>query len=142
MMSLGNNFSIKEGEFEPSPEEAALVMRLRIFVRLRWFAILGVIIAVLVASRVFHISFPILPVYIICAFIVLYNLVLMRQVQSLEAERGGSVIQRAKTYGHIHIFLDLVTLAVLLHFTGGIENPLFSSLCFTSLWLVWPFTTG
>ena len=123
MMSLSNNFSIKEGEPERSPEETALVMRLRIFVRLRWFAIVGVIIVTLVASRVFHISFPTIPVYIICAFMVLYNLVLMRQVQSLEAERGSSVIHRARTYGDIHIFLDLVTLTVLLHFTGGIENP-------------------
>ncbi len=123
MMSLGNNFSIREGESEHSPEEAALVMRLRILVRLRWFAIFGVIIATLVASRVFHISFPTLPVYALAGFIVLYNLVLMRQVQSLKAEWGGSVIQRVRTYGNIHILLDLVTLTVLLHFTGGIENP-------------------
>jgi len=123
MMSLSNKFSIKEGEFERSPEETALVMRLGIFVRLRWFAIFGVIIAALVASQVFHISFSILPVYIICAFMVLYNLVVMRQVRSLEAERGGSVIHRARTYVNIDISLDLMTLTVLLHFTGGIENP-------------------
>ena len=33
------------------------------------------------------------------------------------------VIQKARTYGNIHIFLDLIALTVLLHFTGGIENP-------------------
>ncbi len=123
MMSLGNNFPIKEGEFERTLEETALVMRLRIFVRLRWLAILGVIIATLVASRVFHIGFPILPVYIICAFMALYNLVLLRQVQGLKSEGDSSVLQRARTYSNTHIFLDLVTLTVLLHFTGGIENP-------------------
>jgi len=123
MMSLGDDFSTKEEELERSPEEAALVMRLRILVRLRWFAIFGVIIAALVASRVFHISFPTLPVYALCAFMVLYNLVLLRQVQSLEAEEASFIIQRVRTYGNIHILLDLVTLTVLLHFTGGIENP-------------------
>ncbi|MBA7478860.1 Adaptive-response sensory-kinase SasA [subsurface metagenome] len=123
MMSVVNKFSIKEGEFEPSPEETALVMRLGMFVRLKWFAILGVIIVTLIASRVFHIGFPSLPVYIICVFMVLYNLVMMRQVQSLGAERGTSIIRRARIYGDIHIFLDLLTLTALLHFTGGIENP-------------------
>ncbi|MFC2017240.1 sensor histidine kinase [Chloroflexota bacterium] len=123
MMSLDNNLPVREGEFEPSPEETALVTRVRISVRLRWFAIFGVILAALIASRVFHIDLPILPVYIICAFMVLYNLVLMRQFQRLEAERGGSVIHRARIYGNIHIFLDLVALTALLHFTGGIENP-------------------
>jgi len=53
---------------EHSPEEAALIMRLRVFVTMRWFAVLGVIIATLVAALGFHISFPTLPVYIICAF--------------------------------------------------------------------------
>jgi len=66
---------------EHSPEEAALIMRLRVFVTMRWFAILGVIIATLVASLGFHIGFPTLPVYIVCAFMTLYNLVLLGQVR-------------------------------------------------------------
>ena len=49
------------GEYQYTPEEAALLMRRQIFIRLKWFAILGVIIATLVASQVFHISFPTLP---------------------------------------------------------------------------------
>jgi signal transduction histidine kinase len=123
MMSLSNSFPAEEDAFEYTPEEAALMTRLRIFVRLRWVAILGVIIAALVASRVFHIGFSILPVYVICALIALYNLVLLRQVRSLEIKRVGSLIQRARTFGNIHIFLDLIALTALLHFTGGIENP-------------------
>jgi len=123
MMNLSNSFPAEEDEFEYTPEEAALMTRLRIFVRLRWFAIIGIIIAALVASRVFHIGFSILPVYIICAFMALYNLVLLWQVRSLETKRVGSLIQRARTFGNIHIFLDLIALTSLLHFTGGIENP-------------------
>ena len=53
-------------EPERTPEEAALVMRLGTFIVIRAFAILGVIIATLVASLGFHIGFPTLPVYIIC----------------------------------------------------------------------------
>ena len=108
---------------ERTPEEAALILRLRIFTTMRWFAVLGVIIATMVASLGFHIGFSTLPVYIICVFMTLYNLVLFRQVRGLETERADLVVQKVKNYSYVHISLDLVALTVLLHFTGGIENP-------------------
>lgn len=123
MLNLSNRPLIEEDETEYAPEEAALLMRLRVFITMRWLAIGGVIIATLVASTVFHISFPTLPVYVICAFIALYNLVLLRQTRRLKVERADLVVRKAMTYGNIHIFLDLAALTVLLHFTGGIENP-------------------
>ena len=120
---INNRFLGAESKFEYTPEEAALLMRLRVFVTMRWLIIAGIIVAVLVASRVFQISFSALPVYVICAFMALYNLVLLRQTQSLKAERAGLVVSRARTYTNLHIFLDLITFTVLLHFIGGVENP-------------------
>ena len=123
MMNSSNRPLIEEDETEYTPEEAALLMRLRVFITMRWLAIVGVIIATLTASTIFHVSFSTLPVYVICAFMALYNLVLLRQTQRLKVERSSLVVRRAMTYGNIHIFLDLAALTVLLHFTGGIENP-------------------
>ena len=114
---------VKTNGDEYRPEEAALIMRLRVFVTMRWLAIAGVIVATLLATQVFNINFPYLPVYIICPFIALYNLVFYLQLRQLDRDRSVSVIQRARFYGNIHIFLDLLTLTVLLHFSGGIENP-------------------
>lgn len=108
---------------EYTPEEAARLMRLRMFVTMRWLAILGVLTATLVAALVFHIMFPTLAVYIICAFMAIYNLVLFYQVRSLRKEKPGGVIRKVARYNNIHILLDLITLTVLIHFTGGIENP-------------------
>jgi len=123
MTTLNNNLASEEREYQYTPEEAALLMRRRIFIRLRWFAILGVIIAILVASQVFHIGFPVVPVYIICAAMALYNLFLKYQVQRLQAEKPGLIIQKVRTYGYINKVFDLVALTAILHFTGGIENP-------------------
>ncbi len=115
---------VKEtGGSEYTPEAAALLMRLRVFVNMRWLAILGIIVATLVASLLFRIRFPLLPVYVTCAFMALYNVVLLQQLRSLKPEQVGSVIPRARTYSNIHILLDLLALTVILHFTGGIENP-------------------
>ncbi len=113
----------EERDLEYTPEELAVLMRLRVFITMRWLAIIGVIIVTLVASTVFQISFPTLPVYIICAFMASYNLFSFYQVRRLKTERTGLIIRKGRTYSRIHIFLDLLTLTVLLHFTGGIENP-------------------
>ena len=113
----------EESKPEYTPEEVVLLMRIRVSITMRWLAIIGVIIATLVASTVFQIGFPTLPVYILCAFMALYNVVFLYQVRRLKTERAGLVIKKARTYSNIHIFLDLITLTVLLHFTGGIENP-------------------
>jgi signal transduction histidine kinase len=120
---MNNKASSTESYAQYTPEEVALVMRLSVFVRMRWFAVIGVIIATLIASRVLHIGFPTLPIYVICAIMVLYNLVLLHQTQSLKTEKSGVVVPKARTYSYIHIFLDMVGLTLLLHFAGGIENP-------------------
>ena len=108
---------------ERNPQEAALMMWLKVLIATRWTAIIGVIIATLVATRVFNISFPTVPVFVICAFMAVYNLALLLQARKLESKRAGSLVRSIRVYGSIHIVLDLATLTVLLHFTGGIENP-------------------
>jgi signal transduction histidine kinase len=111
------------GATERTPEEETLVMRLGVFTNMRWIAILGVIIVTIVARYVFHIGFPTLPVYIICVFMVVYNLVLIQQVRGLEKLPPHRVIPRVRQYEYVHILLDMFALTIILHFTGGIENP-------------------
>jgi len=108
---------------ERTPEEETLVMRLRVFNNMRWVAIAGVIVVTVVARYVFHINFPTLPVYIVCVFMVLYNLALMWQVRSLRNLQPALIIPRVRQFTYSHIILDMVALTIMLHFTGGIENP-------------------
>jgi NhaP-type Na+/H+ or K+/H+ antiporter len=61
---MSNISTINEEPQNYTPEEAALLVRLRVFVNMRWLAIIGVLIATIVASLGFHIGFPTLPVYI------------------------------------------------------------------------------
>jgi len=120
---MNNKFPEQEKTTDYSPEERALILRLRVYVNMRWLAIPAIIIATLVASKVFHIGFPTLPVYIICAIIALYNFLLFRWTQGLSKQKPELVIRRAEFYGNAQVILDLIILTVLLHFTGGIENP-------------------
>jgi signal transduction histidine kinase len=106
-----------------SPEQRALVLRLRVYINLRWIAIPSIVIATLVASLIFHVGFPTLPVYIICAVIAGYNLYLFLLARGLEKQDPDSVVRKAEAYGYIQVVLDLVMLTALIHFTGGVENP-------------------
>jgi signal transduction histidine kinase len=113
----------EENLVEYTPEEAAIGMWLRVFITIRWITILGIIAATFIASEIFKIGFPAILAYGTCVFIVLCNLVLSFQTQSLEKVPTGLVVQKARTFGTIHLLLDLAAFTVLLHFTGGIENP-------------------
>jgi len=116
-------FLADEGELERNPEEAAFRMWLRVFVTIRWITILGILVATLVASRIFHIGFPTTAAYAVCAFITLCNLALLYQSRRMRKLPASEVIHQARVWGTVHLLLDLLAFIVLLHFTGGIENP-------------------
>ena len=120
---MTNTLSEQETMTDYSPEERALILRLSVYVNMRWLAIPAIAIATMVASMVFHIGFPTLPVYIICVIIACYNFFLFRLTQGLKKQKSDLVIRRAEAYGNAQVILDLVIFTVLLHFTGGIENP-------------------
>jgi len=127
-----------------TPEESALVVRIGVFVKMRWLAVAGVLIASLIATQVFHIQFSLVPIYIICAVMTVYNFLFLYQARHLNAEVSDSLpetlavplrrlliipratsplLARARATGNVHIIVDLAALVVLLHYTGGIENP-------------------
>jgi signal transduction histidine kinase len=114
---------LARGAKDRTPEEATLVMRLGVFNNMRWFAILGVIIVTVVARYAFDIGFTTLPVYIVCVFMAIYNLVLTQQVRGLKKLPLQRIIPRVRQYTYTHILLDMFALTVILHFTGGVENP-------------------
>jgi len=119
-----NSTTSEEGKTaDYSPEERALILRLRVYINLRWLVIPAIIIATLVASKIFQIGFPTLPVYVICSIIALYNFLFFTWTRSLEKQKPELVIKRAEAYSYVQVILDLVMLTALLHFTGGVENP-------------------
>ncbi|MGD9116234.1 MAG: HAMP domain-containing sensor histidine kinase [Dehalococcoidia bacterium] len=114
---------VENGETEHRTEAAAFRMWLRVFVTVRWITVVGILAATLIASLVFDIEFPAYVAYAVCAFVALCNLLLLFQSRSLGKVPTRLSIHRARIYGTIHLLLDLAAFAVLIHFTGGIENP-------------------
>ncbi len=91
-------------------------------VRLRWFAVVGQFVGVLVAAGLLELSFPRLELYTVVGLTLISNLVLevlQRRRVSFSHNMVGAVL-----------LLDTTLLAMLLYFSGGSSNP------FSTLFLV------
>jgi signal transduction histidine kinase len=138
------------------PVTEELIGRIGWFIRLRWVAVVGILVFVELGRIILPIQFYRQPIYGILGVLVLYNLVaslvlpLVRRGQRSSADesaqgeatgQAGSVARfllprvpigftydreagRAALFANAQIMVDLVILAALLHFTGGVENPL------------------
>ncbi len=128
------------------PAAAELVERIEWLIRLRWIAVVGVVATVEAAHRLLGIGLPLGPLYAVTAVLAGYNLVLVLVVRRLQPVRSTGAVRPAGSFAHgvlrvlwrmdldvdapqaaalanIQISADLVLLAALLHFSGGIENP-------------------
>jgi PAS domain S-box-containing protein len=92
-------------------------------IRLRWAAALCVVIATFVASSILGIAMQQQALYVVGVLLACYNAGVWSWVQRCF---GGSEAQAAATARRIikvQISTDLVFLTLLLHFSGGVENP-------------------
>ncbi|MBE0537275.1 MAG: HAMP domain-containing histidine kinase [Phycisphaerae bacterium] len=108
---------------ESLPLDARLAKRAHWLINIRWIAIAGVVMATFVSYRLMHIPVNEPALYAVAAVLAGYNtifLVLLKRAAAYDEERAFTAVHRIVS---IQISLDLVLLTVLLHFSGGIENP-------------------
>jgi signal transduction histidine kinase len=97
--------------------------RLKLLVNIRWIAAGGIVLITVGARYVFHINFPTLPVYIIAGVIAVYNLVLIWQIKELARRPDAVIVKKGRRIFYFSILIDMFALIVLIHYSGGIENP-------------------
>ncbi len=97
-----------------------LVERIYWVIKLRWIAVVGVILVILFASQILKFSLPVFPLYTIAIVVAVYNLIFFLLLTQLQGKEPVIIINRI---ANAQISLDLLSLAVLIHFSGGIENP-------------------
>jgi hypothetical protein len=110
---------------EPEPVEVELTASVHWFLRLRWLAVIGVVAATLFAVYVFAVDLPVLPILAIAGALAAYNLALTGLTLRIDHLAPSARLASFQKLAHLHIALDLVALTVLLHYSGGVENPLF-----------------
>ncbi len=109
--------AVKEVPFSTifAPE---LYSRLLWFVRLRWLAAIGLVLASLLGGRVgFPDAWP--NLFLVAAFILVYNLIFSTQLR----RRGAGEYTNLRWWAIAQMAMDLAALTVTVHFTGGMHSP-------------------
>jgi signal transduction histidine kinase len=129
------------------PAAAELIARIAWLIRMRWLAVVGVAVFLEGARRIFPVELRVGPLYAVLGALAVYNAILALVHRRLRGEaprwaqrhiRGVTRILiprslwdldgepealRAAVFAALQITIDLVALAMLLHFGGGLENP-------------------
>jgi len=109
---------------EPVPEDIRLLKGAYWLTRLRWIAIVCVPVGTYVCGSVLDIALREIPLYAVATLLFVHNVaVLVMLDRAVKADRQVSP-RTVKRIIHLQICVDLVLLTALLHFSGGIENPL------------------
>jgi signal transduction histidine kinase len=103
---------------------ADLLARIRWLLLLRWFAAAGLLIAITGTRFVLHVDVPLVPLYAANLALVLMN-ACYTLFQGALRKRAAAMRAAvpAAFLANLQISLDLALLTWLIHFTGGIENP-------------------
>jgi signal transduction histidine kinase len=103
------------------PFESELIARIQWLIRLRWLAVAGMLAAIGAAALLLPDALPLLPLLGVTAFVALYNILLYLYLRRLRGGPSGA-LHHATQFAYVQITLDLIALAVALHFAGGVEN--------------------
>ncbi len=98
----------------------ALKERLYWLIRLRWIAVASVFLTVFLSEHILEFSLPVVPLYAAAAGLGIYNLAFLLLLRSIRGRESFVILNRI---ANGQISLDLFSLVILIHFSGGIENP-------------------
>jgi len=101
--------------------EQELFDRVGWFIRLRWAAVLGAALSLLVAWYVVGVRFAVKPVVTILLAVLFYN-ILFALFSEMVRKQSTVTVHLIRMFVNVQISIDLVALACLIHFTGGVEN--------------------
>ena len=92
-------------------------------IRLRWLGVLGIVLVTFVSSRILEISVREYSLYIVSAAFLMLNILhrlwLMNIMRPKDRDPGWPL----RLLTNFQISTDFIVLTLLLHFSGGIENP-------------------
>lgn len=104
------------------PVEEELIERVAWFIRLRWFAALGVWLTTVVVSRLVEIPIPVIQLLLVGSAIAFYNALFYLRLKRLR-ENPSAGVREFSHFASFQFFIDWVALIFLVHYSGGIESP-------------------
>jgi signal transduction histidine kinase len=103
---------------EQNKQDSRLIRQTYWLIKLRWLAIAGICAATFFACNIMDVPVKDLQLYCVAAALVLENII---SLLLLKHFTGNVAIKRIINF---QITADLLALTILLHYSGGIENPI------------------
>ena len=91
------------------------------FIKLRWIAAFGAVLLSIVAKHLLNLPLDLHKILAIVGLLALTNIVYFVFNRNVKPKS----FRREETHIKTQMILDLLILTILMHFTGGVENPLF-----------------
>lgn len=110
---------------EHLPFESELIARIAWLIQLRWLAVVGTAAVVGVGAALSDGALAVGPLLALVGSLAVYNFLLYLNLRSLRMGPSGAVrLRNATLLASVQIAVDLLILALLIHFAGGVESPL------------------
>ncbi|MHC4286415.1 MAG: response regulator, partial [Planctomycetota bacterium] len=109
---------------KPVPENNRLYKRAHWLITLRWIAIVCVVFGTYICDRVLALELQVTALYSIAILLAGYNVAMLLLLNRLNKGENKLTCREVKKIINFQISADLLLLTALLHFSGGIENPL------------------
>lgn len=94
------------------------------FVKIRWIALVILVISTVIVKHLFNISIEAIQIFLLAAILFLLNVTHNLILRRITRKGNTNVIQKIKKEIHFQIVSDLIILTLIIHYSGGIENPL------------------
>ncbi len=90
---------------------------------LRWFAVVGILLSTLITMLFLNLHINFLVLFLIAGFLFLSNIIYIFFLHPFLSKGDKSSLIKVRNSINIQIFSDFIFLTLLLHYSGGIENP-------------------
>lgn len=92
-------------------------------IRLRWIGVICIILVTVFSSRIMNISIKEFNLYVVSGGFLILNVVYKVLLKRITNLRRKNQNQNFKYMINIQISVDFIFLTIMLHYSGGIENP-------------------
>ena len=94
------------------------------FVRIRWIALFMLTVSTFIVRRILNISIRETQIYILAGILLALNILHNLILKKITKKGRTGVIRKIKNEIHFQIITDLSLLTLIIHYSGGVENPL------------------
>ncbi len=102
----------------------ALMVFANWFIRIRWIAIFLLFTSTFIINHFINFSLQYVPIYFLSFFLLVLNFFHFFILKRIIKKESKKVMVLVKRFIHFQIIMDLIVLTFVLHFSGGVENPL------------------